>query len=81
MLLKRVLFLSVFFRGFRGHNIRHHQIETVLGDAQQSLHGRAVFNQISQRVGIQYGIKGLCRLMKGTAQLARTFNTAFRCRL
>jgi len=31
MLLKWVLFLSVFFRGFRGHNIRHHQIETVLG--------------------------------------------------
>jgi hypothetical protein len=30
MFLKRVLFLSVFFRGFRGHNIRHHQIETVL---------------------------------------------------
>jgi hypothetical protein len=27
MLFKRVLFLSVFFRGFRGHNIRHHQIE------------------------------------------------------
>jgi hypothetical protein len=31
MLFKRVLFLSVFFRGFRGHNIRHHQIETVPG--------------------------------------------------
>jgi len=30
MLLKWVLFLSVFFRGFRGHNIRHYQIETVL---------------------------------------------------
>ena len=30
MLLNWVLFLSVFFRGlrgFRGHNIRHHQIE------------------------------------------------------
>ena len=30
MLLKRVLFLSVFFRGFRGHNIHHYQTETVL---------------------------------------------------
>jgi hypothetical protein len=30
MLFKRVLFLSVFFRGFRGHNIHHYQIETVL---------------------------------------------------
>jgi hypothetical protein len=31
MFLKRVLFLSVLFRGFRGHNIRHHDIETVPG--------------------------------------------------
>ena len=31
MLTKWVLFLSVFFRGFRGHNIPHYQIETVLG--------------------------------------------------
>jgi len=30
MLLKWELFLSVFFRGFRGHKIRHYQIETVL---------------------------------------------------
>ena len=29
MLFKRVLFLSVFFRGCRGHNIHHDQIETV----------------------------------------------------
>jgi hypothetical protein len=28
MLFKRVLFLSVFFRGFRGHHIHHYQIET-----------------------------------------------------
>jgi hypothetical protein len=26
------LYLSVFFRGFRGHNIHHYQIETVLGN-------------------------------------------------
>jgi hypothetical protein len=31
MLLKWAWFLSVFFRGFRGHNIHHYQIETVLG--------------------------------------------------
>jgi hypothetical protein len=30
MLFKRVLILSVFFRGFRGHNIHHYQIETAL---------------------------------------------------
>jgi HSP20 family molecular chaperone IbpA len=30
ILFKWVLFLSVFFRGFRGHNIHHYQIETVL---------------------------------------------------
>ena len=36
MLLKRVLFLSVFFRGFRGfrgHNIHHYQIEQYLAKA------------------------------------------------
>jgi hypothetical protein len=31
------LFLSVFFRGFRGHNIRHHQIETVPGTCRAGL--------------------------------------------
>jgi hypothetical protein len=31
MLFKRVLFLSVFFRGFRGHKFHHYQIETVPG--------------------------------------------------
>jgi hypothetical protein len=30
MLFKRVWFLSVFFRGFRGHTIHNHKIETVL---------------------------------------------------
>ena len=32
MLFKWVLYLSVFFRGFRGHNIHHYQIETVPGN-------------------------------------------------
>jgi hypothetical protein len=27
-----VFALSVFFRGFRGHHIRHHQIEKALAD-------------------------------------------------
>ena len=30
MLFKWVWFLPVFFRGFRGHNIQHYQIETIL---------------------------------------------------
>jgi hypothetical protein len=30
MLLEWVLLLSVFFRGFRGHTIHNHKIETVL---------------------------------------------------
>jgi hypothetical protein len=38
MLLKWVLFLSVFFRGFRGHTIHNHKIETVLGQAEAGRH-------------------------------------------
>ena len=31
MLMEWVLVVSLFFRGFRGHTIRHHQIEKALG--------------------------------------------------
>jgi hypothetical protein len=37
MLFNWVLFLSVFFREFRGHNIHHYQIETVLGPVNTSM--------------------------------------------
>ena len=67
MLLKRILFLSVFFRGFRGHNIRHYQIETVLPPNRKrfvekpfrSSHGRSeshALERIHRNVGKQnYG--------------------------
>jgi hypothetical protein len=34
--IKKGLFLSVFFRGFCGHNIPHYQIETVLAGTRLS---------------------------------------------
>jgi hypothetical protein len=42
MLLEWVLFLSVFFRGFRGHTIHHHKIETVLVLLQHDNYGFSV---------------------------------------
>jgi hypothetical protein len=35
MLMEWVLVVSVFFRGFRGHNIRDHQFEKALGRQTQ----------------------------------------------
>jgi hypothetical protein len=42
MSFKRVLFLAVFFRGFRGHNIRHYQFGTVPGMPDQNLPGMSL---------------------------------------